>query len=328
MRPYHLWRVLDLVTLGPLRRRRRLDRLNDRTFLAEFGDHRVATPARRRPRRIRSRRPQPAAAWILMLAVVAGGVALGIASAHDHRVVPVAEFNRPRHPRPLDWPPLASDQAASRLRDAVASPAGSGGYTFERTVAGTNEPVRWDPCEPIHFVINPAGGPAAGTRIIRSAIREVSALTGLTFHDDGLTAEGLGPGGPKDRPDVERALYGDRWAPVLISWGTSATQHDLDGDVAGEAGPITVSYQGGSPVDVSGSVLLDGGQVTLTGSREQLAMGRAIVLHELGHLVGLGHVDDPTQIMNPSTTEGTTDYGAGDRRGLAILGAGECRPDV
>ena len=51
---------------------------------------------------------------------------------------------------------------------------------------------------------------------------------------------------------------------------------------------------------------------------------RAIIMHELGHVVGLDHVDDPDQLMFPRTT-GRLDWGAGDRRGLAAMGAGLCR---
>lgn len=55
---------------------------------------------------------------------------------------------------------------------------------------------------------------------------------------------------------------------------------------------------------------------------------RAIVLHELGHLVGLGHVTDATQLMYPEGQPGVTDFGAGDLAGLAALGRGTCRPDL
>lgn len=48
-------------------------------------------------------------------------------------------------------------------------------------------------------------------------------------------------------------------------------------------------------------------------------------MHELAHVVGLDHVDDPTQLMYAENS-GQLDFGAGDRAGLALLGTGECVP--
>jgi hypothetical protein len=53
------------------------------------------------------------------------------------------------------------------------------------------------------------------------------------------------------------------------------------------------------------------------------AEARAIVMHELGHLVGLAHVHDPHELMNERNV-GQLDFGPGDLRGLAALGAGPC----
>ncbi|MET3351312.1 UNVERIFIED_ORG: putative Zn-dependent protease [Arthrobacter sp. UYEF1] len=51
---------------------------------------------------------------------------------------------------------------------------------------------------------------------------------------------------------------------------------------------------------------------------------RAILMQELGHVLGLDHVDDPTQLMYGNS--GQFDFGDGDRAGLALLGTGECVP--
>ena len=52
---------------------------------------------------------------------------------------------------------------------------------------------------------------------------------------------------------------------------------------------------------------------------------QAVILHEIGHLVGLDHVNDQAELMYPRG--GTlTDSGPGDLTGLATLGNGTCAP--
>lgn len=45
--------------------------------------------------------------------------------------------------------------------------------------------------------------------------------------------------------------------------------------------------------------------------------------HELAHVLGLGHVDTPGELMMPVNT-GQTHFGPGDLAGLARLGAIPC----
>jgi hypothetical protein len=47
----------------------------------------------------------------------------------------------------------------------------------------------------------------------------------------------------------------------------------------------------------------------------------------LGHLVGLAHVSDGSQLMYP-TTSAVLDFAPGDLSGLVELGRGECVPGV
>jgi predicted Zn-dependent protease len=52
------------------------------------------------------------------------------------------------------------------------------------------------------------------------------------------------------------------------------------------------------------------------------------VLHEFGHLVGLDHTADPSQVMYSEAQFNVQDYGPGDLRGLAQLGRQACVPEL
>jgi predicted Zn-dependent protease len=50
---------------------------------------------------------------------------------------------------------------------------------------------------------------------------------------------------------------------------------------------------------------------------------RAVIMHELGHVLGLAHVGSPFELMY-ETSMGINQYGPGDREGLARLGRAAC----
>jgi len=160
---------------------------------------------------------------------------------------------------------------------------------------------------------------------VAQAIAAVSAATGLNFVDDGPTDDA--PTGSREPYLPDR--YGDRWAPVLIAWATPDEVPDFGIDVAGEAGATSVTAPSGDNTYVSCIVYLDPAKYLDIASRSGQAITDSVILHELGHLVGLTHVNDPGQLMWPrGNTAGLTPFRPGDLGGLNALGRGPCQPDV
>jgi hypothetical protein len=214
--------------------------------------------------------------------------------------------------------PTVSGIAVSRPLPPPTSPGGSGGYTF--LIERNGLPARYNPCRTIHVVMSTEAAPPGAEGYVRAGLGRLSAATGLQFAYDGLTDEPARDG----RPAMDESRYGNRWSPVLVAWTTPARAPRLEGAVAGIGGSTAYAGPGGAPVYVSGEVQLDGPQADgILREPGGAAAVEAVVLHELAHVVGLGHVDDPRQLMAPTNT-GQLDFGPGDLRGLAILGQGSC----
>ena len=184
-------------------------------------------------------------------------------------------------------------------------------------------PVAYDPCRPIHFVIRAQGEPPGGKQLILGSFAELSLVTGLQFIYDGDTSESPST----QRNAFQPARYGDHWAPVLITWDTVAEVPDFATTVEGRAGSAAVSQSNQPKIYVTGSVELASEKLSyLMQSPGGYEMVQSILLHELGHLVGLAHVADVSQLMFPEAGHGVIDFAAGDLTGLAKLGGGSCAP--
>jgi hypothetical protein len=222
-----------------------------------------------------------------------------------------------------DQPTPGHEAARAPRGHPLPPPPGGGPYTFISTQTDGVAPVAYDPCRPVHYVIRPDDAPAGGEEVITAAVARVSEVTGLQFVYDGGTDEPT----TLDREIFQPDRYGDRWAPVLIAWESDVQNPALAGEIVGEGGSTAVSLGDGPQVLVTGTVSLDAGQFPqILDRRHGTAIARAFVLHELGHLVGLGHVEDDQQLMYPETHGDVLDFAAGDLTGLAALGSGRCVP--
>lgn len=195
--------------------------------------------------------------------------------------------------------------------EAVADPKG---FKFLALDPASQQPVRYDPCTPMRWVFNPANAPSGGFRDVREAVALTAEATGMEFVYEGETDEPVGP----DRVPFQPERYGDRWAPLLIGWMAHDSEIFAIDDV-GVAGSAVVENDAGRLVYVSGRVALNGSEQLANGFAPGKTWGK-VVLHELGHVLGLAHVDNPAQVMHASLVSSPALWGTGDLAGLTQLG--------
>lgn len=207
-----------------------------------------------------------------------------------------------------------------RLRDgpAVERPGASSWAPFATDPDGSV--VRWDPCEPVRWAFSPDGAPPGGRAVVEEAVARVAAATELSWVDVGDVDE---------QPRSDRSTLADDggWAPVLVGWvDDTATDLPLRRQDRGVA--LTVAVEGAQGrVLVTGQVALNTAWPLETSFDERHTDWGPVVMHELGHAVGLDHVDDPDQLMHRDPGFGSVAWGDGDLAGLEAVGAGGgCRP--
>jgi hypothetical protein len=206
--------------------------------------------------------------------------------------------------------------AVAPLFQGAEESAGPRFLFLDRTDQGA--PTRWNPCEPIRYVVNTQLAPPGSIEDVYEAVRRISAATGITFEYEGVTDEEATIFREAFQPD----RYGDRWAPVLIVW-TDPDQSDIpfeheDRVAAGVAVPMIPPTRV-EDVYVSGWVAINADDPNPPGFDFPGQQG-PVILHELGHLMGLGHVDTIGELMHPNGG-GLIDLGPGDREGLRQVGA-------
>lgn len=197
----------------------------------------------------------------------------------------------------------------------------------------TTPPARWNPCAPIRYRVNLAGAPRGAGADVDRSIQQVSAATGLRFVKAGATTVIPGSQGREVLDDYPR---GTELVIAFVTPGKGAKHSAYlprTSDTVGVGGAFytdaTTRVRGQSSHQiVQGYLVLDrtkklpggfgpGNRHGLLGTWGQ------VMMHELGHVVGLDHPrpSDPAQIMYPATTTKPATWGAGDLVALRRVGA-------
>lgn len=192
--------------------------------------------------------------------------------------------------------PLREHAVAVASRLPVPSSVGPVEVRFTRsTQAG---PLLWSTCEPIEVLVNPGRFGARADAEIRAAFVEMSQITGLRFT---FTSSDM-------VPRSTWALTRGEWSvpPVLVAW-VDPHETDLLGAAAAGATVANPAGRGGSRHIVTGAIALDASEYsTFADGSGPGRTRRNLLLHEIGHLLGLDHAEG-AGLMHPAITGSSPD---------------------
>jgi hypothetical protein len=270
-----------------------------------------------RPEPEPSRSPLFAAfVFIFVLAVVFGVLAVVSLLQDPDGTVDLAEGPIPSSS------PIPTGTPSSSLSPTPTSsprPRVDGEFRFLQRVAGA--PVRWNPCDTITYAVNTTGASSPVRADLRAAIRRVTRATGIRFRSVGVTRETFVRAYQRMR---FRGVI--RKAALIMIW----VDHDDYQAILRLLGDPRPSIAFAKTMAglyahrdqyFGGIVVMDGDATARRGFGDFYAHG-SVLLHELGHIMGLDHVKDPDQLMYSGRDPNfrVRDFGEGDLEGLRRLG--------
>jgi Matrixin len=191
----------------------------------------------------------------------------------------------------------------------------SNAYRFSSLLDG--QPVRWDPCTPIHWRSNAARGPVGGLAVLKESVAKIAAITGTTWVYDGATTTAPST---SYLPKTPARAY----QPVLLGWTDGTASDLLRGKPARVLGMTRTVWFGTDDGRGHRAAATRAATVALDRTDKLPLRGATswstTVLHELGHVMGLDHPTDARQLMAATLPAAATDLQTGDRTGLGRIG--------
>src|SRR3954454_16344627 len=212
-------------------------------------------------------------------------------------------------------PVMTTTAAATATTSTVPLAAlTSASYRFSSILDG--QPVRWNPCQAIHWKANVARGPVGGLDVLKAAVAHIAYVTQTTWVYDGATTTVPSTAYlPKVPTNTNKA--------VVIGWTDGAASDLLRYKPAAVLGMTRTVWFGVDDGMGHRAAATRAAVVALDRTDKLPLRGvqswSATALHELGHVMGLDHPADTHQLM-AATLPNVSTLQSGDNTGLTRVG--------
>ena len=219
----------------------------------------------------------------------------------------------------------------------TSADAAGGGYKVHSwpDPDGNLHRIRWNPCQTITYAVDlrlagrTNAARASALRDVRHAFHRASNRTGLKFSYSGRTTELPRNSAHKSWSDRQHA------AEIVVAW-VDQSRPKFRSDLLGKTGSAYPSGVGGWMLrgwqDPNGhwQAAVGRGFVVINSAQNRLyqpgfgagVTRGALLLHELGHAMGLDHVGSTNELMYPTMLNREhSNYKHGDSRGLLKVGS-------
>lgn len=179
-------------------------------------------------------------------------------------------------------------------------------------------PARWDPCKTIGYRVYPGVVGSGAITDTKTAMTQMGYATGFTFVYRGTTTRVPQNGG-------------NSWYPtdtqIVVAWAKPAQSTMLQSFPTAVGVGAAITSGGWANGDGTSTSKIIRGAVVINSTKSYpggFGTGKTrgdVILHELGHTMGLAHIGATDQMMYRYVTGGPARFNAGDLHGLYRRGA-------